>query len=361
MKPRLLFIYLHPSSFVLDDLELLQCHYEVHSFHFDVRRARSPKGMLQLIGAQWQWLQHALSKAELIFGWFCDYHLALSVWLARRWRVPVAIVVGGFDARCLPPHIGLFCSRWRSALARYVYRQASLLLPVSASLIEMPATAWTKGTVQGVRAWVPGLRTPFKVVPTGYDVTFWPLGPDQRPPIVRTVALVDAERVFYRKGIDLLFQVARQLPEVAFEVVGVLPSFLPVLKQRYALPPNVSLRPLVPRQALPAIYAETSVYVQLSRAEGLPNALCEATLCGCIPVGSPVFGIPEAIGEAGILVDQPDPQAIAQAIRQALSLGPAWRQRARERIATHFSLKHRETALLEALETLRQSKRPSSQ
>ncbi len=352
MKPRLLFVYLHPSPFVLEDIALLSAHYEVRPFHFDARRARSVSGMLQLLQAQWQWLHRELAQAKLVVGWFVDYHMVLPVALAQRWRVPVAAILGGFDCRCLPPKEGVFCSRWRAALARYVYRRASLLLPVSARLMEMPATAWTDGLAQGVRAWVSGLRTPFRVVPTGYDPTSWPMGPEQRPLVVRTVAFVDSERVVYCKGIDLLFQVAHQLPEVLFEVVGVAPELRSYVQRRYAPPSNVVLQPPVPRAALAAIYAATSVYVQLSRAEGLPNALCEAMLCGCIPVGSPVFGIPEAIGDAGIVVEKPDPKAIALAIQQALSLGPEWRHRARERIAKHFSREHRATALLEALAAL---------
>jgi glycosyltransferase involved in cell wall biosynthesis len=352
MKPKLLFIYLHPSPFVLDDLAFLNTSYEVRPFHFDACRARSASGMLRLLWAQWRWLQRELAQAQLVLGWFVDYHMALPVTLARRWHIPVAVILGGFDCRCLPPKEGVFCSSWRAAVARYVYRRASLLLPVSARLIEMPATAWTGGLAQGVRAWVPRLHTPFAVIPTGYDPAFWPMGPEQRSPVVRTVAFVDSERVVYCKGIDLLFQVARQLPEVSFEVIGVAPAVQSLVQRHYAPPPNVVLRPPVPRTALPAIYAETSVYVQLSRAEGLPNALCEAMLCGCIPVGSSVFGIPEVIGDAGIVVDKPDPEVIARAIQQALSLGTEWRHRARKRIVTHFSRERREAALLEALATL---------
>ncbi len=360
MKPRLLFIYLHPSPFVQDDLTLLTAHYDVRTFHFDAQRARSPGGMQRLLWQQYQWLQRELEEAALILGWFADYHMVLPVNRARRRGVPVALILGGFDCRCLKAlHDGVFCSAWRAPLARYVYRHATLLLPVTAALMEMPATAWTENRAQGVRAWVPALTTPFRVIPTGYDPEQWPLGPARRAPIVRTVAFVDSMRVLRCKGIDLLLAAARRLPDVSFEVVGVTPEMQQAIQAQYRPSPNVHLRPPVPRDALPAIYAETSVYAQLSRAEGLPNALCEAMLCGCIPVGSPVFGIPEAIGEVGFIVEEPEAEAVAAAIRAALACGPARRQQARNRIVQRFSRERRARELITTLEALRRPQLPT--
>ncbi len=355
MKPRLLFVYLHPSPFVLDDLALLEAHYEVRPFHFDVRQVRAPGGMLRMIRAQRAWLQRELPGAALVLGWFVDYHMVLPVRMARRRGIPVAAVLGGFDCRCLTDlKDGVFCSRWRAPLARYVYRNASLLFPVAASLMEMPATPWTGNRPQGVRAWVPGLNTPFRVIPTGYDPEQWPFGLPERPGIVRTVAFIDSERVLRLKGIDLLLAAAAHLPEVQFEVVGVTSEMQRIVRERYTPPPNVRLREPVPRTALPAIYGETSVYAQLSRAEGLPNALCEAMLCGCIPVGSPVFGIREAIGDAGFIVERPEVEAVVAAIGKALQCNAAWRMRARSRILQLFPKTRRAHELWEALEGLRQ-------
>src|SRR5690606_39307412 len=57
------------------------------------------------------------------------------------------------------------------------------------------------------------------------------------------------------------------------------------LRQTYRPPENVTIVGPRPREALPAEYGAASVYLQLSRSEGLPNVLCEAMACGCIPVG----------------------------------------------------------------------------
>ena len=50
-------------------------------------------------------------------------------------------------------------------------------------------------------------------------------------------------------------------------------------------------------------FSESQYYIQASRIEGLPNALCEAMLCECIPIGNAVFGIPKAIGNTGLIFD----------------------------------------------------------
>jgi len=49
--------------------------------------------------------------------------------------------------------------------------------------------------------------------------------------------------------------------------------------------------------------------------EGLRNALCEAMLCECIPVGTERNGIPIAIGDAGFYVPYGDPVVTANAIQ----------------------------------------------
>jgi glycosyltransferase involved in cell wall biosynthesis len=53
--------------------------------------------------------------------------------------------------------------------------------------------------------------------------------------------------------------------------------------------------------------------------EGLPNALCEAMLCGCVPVGTKRNGIPTAIGDCGFYVPYDDPKAAAEAIKKRLA------------------------------------------
>jgi glycosyltransferase involved in cell wall biosynthesis len=76
----------------------------------------------------------------------------------------------------------------------------------------------------------------------------------------------------------------------------------------------------------------------------MPFTLNEAMLCECIPVGSDVNGIPDAIGDTGIIVKKRSVAALEEAIRQALQLNKG--ENARKRALENFSMqKHREKVL----------------
>ncbi len=340
-RPRVLLVAPAPSSFVRDDLDLLAERYDVVPFIFGVGKASA---LARGLARQARWLRG--QRADLVVGWFADYHMALPTLWARRRVVPVAIAIGGYDAACIPAlDYGVFCSRWRAPIARRVLRGASLLLPVAGALVESD-NAFASAGRQGVRAHVPGLQTPVAVVPTGYDAAAWPAGPADRGARVVTAALVTSDRTARIKGLDLLAAAARLLPGVAFEVVGVSPE----MARRLVVPTNVALVPPVPRAALAEAYMRASVVLHVSRTEGLPNALCEAMLCGCVPVVSHVGGMPEAVGETGEIVDTPDPAAIAAAVELALQRTD--RTAPRDRIASQFSRERRRHDLFDRLDAL---------
>ena len=338
-RPRLLFIYLQPSSFVREDLRILGEQYDLVRFQFGDGGKPGPLSLGWRFVRELFWLLREMPRAAGVFGWFSDYHMVLPVVVAKLVRRPVAVAVGGFDAISLPSlEYGIVLSSWRWPIARVVLRLADVLLPVSPSLVRSSNrfSEWPAETEQGLLSFVPGLKTPIHVVPTGYDPDLWAMGPLQREPIISTVAMVDSDRTLRRKGIDLLFETARGMPEIRFRVLGV--QNVGEVAARHSPPPNVELIGKLPREELVTHYQETSVYLQLSRAEGLPNVLCEAMLCGCIPVGSRVFGIPDGIGEAGFVVEEPDPQQIEAAIRRALSSPAELRIAARRHIEKHFHI-----------------------
>ena len=367
-RPRLLFICLAFTSFVKDDLALLRERYDVRVFHFDANRFSSRTGRLFGIVyygvKQFLWLLRELPRADLVFGWFAGYHLVLPVLLARGMGKPAAVALGGTDSNWLPElEYGVYDSPWQAPLARWVLRRASLLLPVAEALIysESRYATWPERRANGVQVHVPELKTPCEVVPFGFDPGAWPMGALDREPVVSTVALIASERTLRVKGVDVLFEVARELPDVTFQVVGIAEAYAPEVRARFDPPPNVRLLPPRPRSELPSSYANASVYVQLSRTEGMPNVLCEAMLCGCIPVGSDAAGIPHIIGEAGFVVDEPDASVIAGAIQEALGQGPEARRRARRRIKENFPVARRRKQLISRLEELREGVERGSQ
>ena len=273
----------------------------------------------------------------------------------------MAVALGGFDAACLPGmRYGVFCSRWRAPLAAYVLRRASLLVPVAGALIrnQNDIGAAPPHTAQGVAAHVDDLETRAVAVPTGYDADAWPLGPRQRPASVCAVAYLADWRTFKVKGGDLLFAAARLLPEVRFQIVGVEAGFMRELTERGAPPSNVELCPPAKREALVRVYSAASVVAHLSRSEGLPNVLCEAMLCGCVPVVTDVGAMREVVAGVGIVVRSAAPETIASAIQAALGDAGVRREAARARIVESYSRERRRRELFGLLDALMAGERP---
>ncbi len=369
-KPRLLFIQLYPSTFVEDDVEILSPRYEIARFQFGSTRRqprwRNALAQLAAFVHQAGWLSVRLGRADLVYGWFADYHMLLPVLLARLFRRPCVVVLGGFDATALPQYrFGVFSSRWRAAAARIIVRRARFLLAVTPGLVrsENRFAFWPSSRGDGILAHVPDLHTPIEVLPTAFRPELWPMGAPARGRSVLTSAWVASNRTFLIKGLDLLIEVARRMPDTPFRVIGIHDEIRSWIRESCNPPGNLEILPPRDRFSLPSVYGEASVYLQPSRTEGgLPMALGEAMLCGCIPVASEVGGMPDTVGEAGFLAASPDPEAIAALVERALRLaddpaaGPAARERARSRILERFGWEQRRTRLIARLDEIRQGR-----
>ena len=73
-------------------------------------------------------------------------------------------------------------------------------------------------------------------------------------------------------------------------------------------------------------------------------------LAGCVPVVMNVTAMPEVVGDAGVLIESQEPDAVAAGIRQALELGAPASQAARERILTTFPMDRRREGILRVVE-----------
>jgi hypothetical protein len=60
--------------------------------------------------------------------------------------------------------------------------------------------------------------------------------------------------------------------------------------------------------------------------------------------------MPEVVGDAGVLIESQQPEAVADGVRRALDLGPNAARRARERILTAFPMERRHDGILGVVE-----------
>lgn len=304
------------SPVIRDDAEILSGHFRV------VRSTGS--GPMALLRAA-----SRVFAADIVYAWFLSVYGAVAVIAGALIGRPTVVVLGGVDvARDRKGAYGLWRSPWKAFLAKRALRAARLVLAVSDSLRD---DAVELAGYDGAN---------IEVLPTGYDAGFWTPG-ERKATGVLCVAAVDDRPRLSVKGLDVLVDAARRMPDTPFTVVGVNPGFIPDLDP----PPNVRFLPRVAREDLLPVYRAAKVYCQPSRREGLPSALCEAMLCGCHPVVSGVGGMTEAVGEAGIVVPPGDHDALASALLKALALpGPAG-DAGRLRIARLFPLDRRKAVL----------------
>lgn len=320
-EPRVLLVYNNLSSFVQVDYDVLSRQFEVIPLHL---------GKLQDL----PYALRAALRTEVGFAWFGDFHAAVMTLLSRILRKKALVIVGGYDAASLPElGYGLFSTARGSLIAGVSYRLADRILVVDDTLrddiIRYTGMSGDKITY----------------LPTGFDHDKWrPAG--EKENLVLTVAKIDAIRIKL-KGLDTFVRAAERVSEATFVLIGDYDRS----SERYLRdigPENLVFTGYLSRTELLSWYQRAGVYCQLSLREGLPSALCEAMLCGCIPVGTRVNGIPKAIGDTGYYVSYGDEEGTARAIRAALKAGSAQSLAVRERIATEFPLSRREEGLASA-------------
>ncbi len=338
-QKRVLLVYLAYSTFVREDDHILSAHFEVEKYQY--RASKKPFRFAFEMGKQFVYCLFNTYRFDTIYIWFSDYHSFIPALFGRLFGKQVVVVVGGYDAVSIPViSFGVFLkNNFRAYCARRTFQLANLILPVDESLIESMNTYADPsglGYPCGIRNFVKNINARIEVVPTGYDDNKWKrMRGIERKKAVITIGGSPDLQTFKRKGLDLFIETASLLPEIPFYLVG-LKGEMEMMAKKMATK-NVHFMGYIPNHELPAILNSSKVFVQFSLSEGLPNTLCEAMLCECIPVGSNVNGIPKGIGNHGFILNEKNAEKAATLIRTALDADDEIGKNARNRVVQLFT------------------------
>ena len=316
-KQSILFVYVNYSSFVKADFEILSTFANVTKYQFKPGKGIFKTGIEVL--KELMFLIFNGFKFDSVFVWFGDYHSMLPVLFAKLFRKKSFVVIGGYDVSTLSEYkYGSFSNPIRAFFTRNTFRFVNICFPVADALRKKLLVINPKANAE--------------TIATRVDVEKFNFSEFERPKRIITVSGTDNYQRLMVKGLDRFRELAICLPEFEFIIIGATDG---VKSYFEPVPANLTLLPPQQFDQLTQHYEGASFYAQLSRSEGLPNALCEAMLCGCIPVGTNVGDIQITIGNTGLTINDWKPEVLVNFIRLNHN-NIQLRNQARERILTLY-------------------------
>lgn len=348
---KVLYVKNGDSSFIRLDEEILRNNFNAFILNLNNRdRYTYFLQLLKLIVV----LAVFLPFMSIAYTRFADWHTAIISFFCKLYHKKLVVVVGGYDVSWLPEFgYGVYDRKTRGKWAKYALRNASLILPNNPSLINntnnyMPGIS-RKG---GIDVFVPERTGKLRVLYNAYHTDFWVAVPgSEKENLVITVAYINNKRTYDIKGINDFIEAADHMPDLRFRLIGTEKEQL--RQWTDSIPENLEIIPSMSRDELLLEYQRAKVFCLLSLTEGMPNVLCEAMLCECIPVVSDVNFNAELIGESGFVVKKRDISLIRNAIRNAVDSDENQGKKARSIITENYPFERREKELAGLLRDLR--------
>jgi glycosyltransferase involved in cell wall biosynthesis len=230
-----------------------------------------------------------------------------------RCRVPQVTVVHDLIPLAFPrdyPRQQFYFRR----LVPAILRESRAVIAVSEATRRAVITAYGLGP-ERVRA-----------IPNGYDrMKFVPVGPvtdDEGVPYVLYVGNLLPHKNLPRL-IEAVARVARQSAVRLVIAGGGTPGRVAELRSlAERAGTRLELMPYVPQRELAALYRGARLLAMPSLVEGFGLPALEALACGTAVVAGNTSAMSEVVGDAGLLVDPEDTDAIADAILRLLTQDP---------------------------------------
>lgn len=164
------------------------------------------------------------------------------------------------------------------------------------------------------------------VIPNAVDTAMFK--PAAERPSGNEIVIVVISRLVYRKGADLLVEVipevCRMYSNVRFIVGGDGPKRvrLEEMREKHSLQDRVEMLGAVPHAQVRSVLISGHIFLNSSLTEAFCIAILEAASCGLLTVSTRVGGVPEVLPDDMIVLAEPDPTDMVQAIKKAMSILP---------------------------------------
>lgn len=164
------------------------------------------------------------------------------------------------------------------------------------------------------------------VIPNAVDTAIFTPAPERLG--TDEIVIIVISRLVYRKGADLLVEVipevCRLYPNVRFVVGGDGPKRvrLEQMREKHSLQDRVEMLGSVPHSQVRSVLITGHIFLNSSLTEAFCIAILEAASCGLLTVSTRVGGVPEVLPDDMIVLAEPDPGDMVQAIKKAISLLP---------------------------------------
>ncbi len=352
MNQSIIYIYPSFSTFIQKDIDILSKKYKVITpKHNWTDKKFIPLRFLQ----QFYFLCKNISGCSAVFVMFGGYWSFLPSLFGKFFKKQVFIILGGTDCVSFPSlNYGSLRKPLLATFIKWSYQLCSKLIPVDNSLVYCNYNyyEYSQFQHQGYKYFFPKINTPYEVVYNGFDpVSFRrPINRKEQNSFIVVAYISNMVRVKL-KGIDIVLKLAEVYDYCSFTVVGIQKN---VSDQLGTIPENVVLLPFLPQDEFKYNLLSSEFVLQLSISEGFPNALCEAMLCGCIPIGSSVGAIPYIIGDTGFVLKSSNTEYIEGEFSYIVKLTEKEKtelaEKARSRIIDNFHISRRERCFDELLE-----------
>lgn len=300
-----------------------------------------PRGTVTLSGFRALWKCLRAAKPDVIQTWM--YHADLLGGVAARLAGHRNVVWGIRHSTLEPgknPRSTMAVARICAFLSRLVPRRIICCAEKAAS-------------VHGALGYD---RSLMEVVPNGYDLAVFSPNPAAGLAVRQSLGKGNEERVIGfvarfdpQKDHDNLLLALRRLADrglcpLCLLVGTEMDEHNAVLLERLRdLRLLDRVRLLGRRNDIPAVMNAMDLHVMSSSSEAFPNVLAEAMACGTPCVSTDVGDAALIVGDTGWIVPPSDPDALADAIEQALQERehPEWQARkhaARQRVQSRFSI-----------------------